>query len=123
MDKHEELEISMSVTVTRRTALTALGGSLLATVAGQAVAQANYPSRVIRLVVPYAAGGGGDALARIMGPKLADALGQSVIVDNKPGASGVIGVEAVTHAPADGYTMLLHTLPMVMVPAMLAKPP
>ena len=113
----------MSVTLTRRTALTALGGSLLATVAGRAVAQANYPSRVIRLVVPYAAGGGGDALARIMGPKLADTLGQSVIVDNKPGASGVIGVEAVTHAPADGYTMLLHTLPMVMVPAMLTKPP
>lgn len=86
-------------------------------------AQAATPGQTLRLVVPYAAGGGGDALARALGPKLADALKQSVIIDNKPGASGIIGTDLVIKAAPDGQTLLFHTLPMVMVPAMYEKPP
>jgi tripartite-type tricarboxylate transporter receptor subunit TctC len=97
-----------------------LGG--LAT-AGVAWAQTSSSSQTLRLVVPYAAGGGGDALARALGPKLADALKQTVIIDNKPGASGIIGTDLVIKAPPDGQTLLFHTLPMVMVPAMFDKPP
>lgn len=96
---------------------------LLVLAATQTHAQSSYPTRTIRLVVPYAAGGGTDALARTLAPKLANALGASVIVDNKPGASGAIGTEAVVRAPADGHTILLGTLPITMVPALLAKPP
>lgn len=113
----------MHLALTLRRAWTLLAGSLLALAALQAGAQAAFPSQTIRLVVPYAAGGGGDALARALGTKLSDALGQNVIIDNKPGASGVIGTDAVIRAPADGHTILLHTLPIVMVPAMLAKAP
>jgi len=85
-------------------------------------AQAQSPQPV-RLVVPYAAGGGGDALARILAPKLGDSLGQQVIVENKPGASGIIATDAVIKAAPDGRTILLHTLPIVMTPAMFATPP
>jgi len=91
--------------------------------AGAAWAQTATPAQTIRLVVPYAAGGGGDALARALGPKLADALKQTVIIDNKPGASGIIGTDLVIKAAPDGQTILFHTLPMVMVPAMFDKPP
>ena len=93
----------------------------LATFTG--MAQDRFPSQTIRLVVPYAAGGGGDALARTLAPKLSEAFKQSVIIDNKPGASGVIGTDLVIKAPADGHTILLHTLPIVMVPEMFDKPP
>lgn len=103
----------------RRTLL-ACAAVLLAT---GAAAQDRYPSQPIRLVVPYAAGGGGDALARALGPKLSEALKQPVVIENKPGASGLIGTDAVIKAQPDGHTVLLHTLPMVMVPAMFDKPP
>ena len=66
-----------------------------------------WPSRAIRLVVPSSAGGGTDVLARVVGERMAERLGQSVIVDNRPGANGIIGAEAVARAPADGYTLLV----------------
>ena len=81
------------------------------------------PGQAIHLVVPYAAGGGGDALARILAPRLGDTLGQQVIVENKPGASGIIATDFVIKAAPDGRTILLHTLPIVMTPAMYATPP
>ncbi|WP_077001847.1 tripartite tricarboxylate transporter substrate binding protein [Variovorax sp. KK3] len=74
--------------------------------AGPAAAQDNYPTRAIRMVVPYAAGGGVDAIARQVGRKLSDALGQPVTVDNRPGAGAIIGLDAVAKAPGDGYTIL-----------------
>lgn len=113
----------MHFALSLRRACTGIATGLLALAAVQAEAQTAFPSQTIRLVVPYAAGGGGDALARALGPKLSETFRQSVIIDNKPGASGVIGTDAVIRAPADGHTILLHTLPMVMVPALLAKPP
>ncbi|HSN40134.1 MAG TPA: tripartite tricarboxylate transporter substrate binding protein [Burkholderiales bacterium] len=66
-----------------------------------------YPVRPIRLVVPTAPGGGVDTSARIIGQKLAESWGQQILVDNRGGASGIIGAELVAHAPADGYTILI----------------
>ncbi len=100
-----------------------LATGLLALAALQGIAQDRFPSQTIKIVVPYAAGGGGDALARALAPKLSEAFKQNVIIDNKPGASGVIGTDLVIRAQPDGHTILLHTLPIVMVPEMFDKPP
>jgi len=82
-----------------------LGAALLA-VSTAAFAQ-NYPSRPVRFVVPYAPGGSTDTLARSMGSKLSELLGQQVVVDNRPGASGDIGMTIVAKAPPDGYSIVL----------------
>src|SRR5262245_29115973 len=74
-----------------------------------------YPGKSVRIVVPYSAGGGTDIVARAVGQKLAERWGQSVIVDNRVGASGMIGAEAVAKAPADGYTLLMATPPEIAV--------
>jgi tripartite-type tricarboxylate transporter receptor subunit TctC len=74
-----------------------------------AVAQEKYPARAIRLVVPFAAGSGTDAVARLTGKQLSTALGQPVIIDNKPGANGVIAADAVAKAAPDGYTLFMTT--------------
>jgi tripartite-type tricarboxylate transporter receptor subunit TctC len=76
--------------------------------ASHAVAQP-WPAKPVRLIVADAAGGAPDQLARILSPKLAEGLGQQVIVDNRPGAGGVLGAELAAKAPADGYTLLLST--------------
>src|SRR6266852_1496019 len=68
---------------------------------------ANYPSKAIKIVVGFAAGGGNDIIARIIGQKLQDDLGQTVIIENKPGASGRLSAAYVASAPADGYTLLV----------------
>jgi len=80
--------------------------ALAACAAAPAVAQ-TYPAKPIRLVVPFAAGGGSDALARVIGEKMAASLGQPVLIDNKPGAAGLIGTDMVAKAAPDGYTILL----------------
>lgn len=75
-----------------------------------AAAQDAYPSRPVKLVVPYAAGGPADMLARMVAEKLTTRLGQPVVIDNKPGAGGHLGGEMVARAPADGYTLMLGTI-------------
>lgn len=75
--------------------------------AAAAAAQAPWPSKPIRLVVPYPAGGNVDLLGRLIGPKLSDALGQPVVIDNKPGAAGAIGTADAAHAEPDGHTLLI----------------
>jgi tripartite-type tricarboxylate transporter receptor subunit TctC len=83
-------------------------GIALATLAFAATASAaDYPARPIRLVVPYAAGGTIDLMARMLGPKLHAALGQPVVVENRPGAGTMIGADAVARAEPDGYTLFL----------------
>jgi tripartite-type tricarboxylate transporter receptor subunit TctC len=84
----------------------------------------HYPSRPIRLIVPYAPGGSTDALARLIGQKLSDKLGQQIIVDNRTGANGNIGTEMVAKAQADGYTLLMaFDATMVINPSAYGKLP
>jgi tripartite-type tricarboxylate transporter receptor subunit TctC len=91
--------------------------------APQAHAQA-YPSRPIKFIVPYAAGGLPDTVARIIGQRLTDTLGQSVVVDNRTGGSGAVAAAALAQAPADGYTFIVTDGPMLATAAVLsAKPP
>jgi len=82
--------------------------------AGQAQ---TYPAKPVRIIVPYAAGGTSDILARQLGPKLADTWGQPVIVENKPGANGNVGAEFVAKSAADGYTLLLTDLGGLVISA------
>lgn len=97
--------------LSRRCALrvTALA-ALLSALGPMAFAQSEYPNRPIRLVVGYSAGGPTDVLARVLGQDMAGALGQSVVVDNKPGANGNIATEFVQHAAPDGYTLIMNTI-------------
>src|SRR6185436_11010637 len=67
----------------------------------------NYPSQSIPLIVPFAAGGAVGAVARVLGTPLSASLGQSVVIDNRGGAGGIIGMDAVAKSPPDGYTLLL----------------
>ena len=83
----------------------------------------NYPTRAIRLLVPLAPGGGNDTTARLVGAKLAESLGQPVIVENRPGAAGVIASEIVAKAPADGYTLYLVSTSFTSAPALVRKLP
>lgn len=82
-----------------------------------------YPSKSVRIVVPYGSGGGSDVLARQIGTSLQQAWGQGVVVYNKPGASGNIGSQEVVHAAADGYTLLLQNSTMVTNLAVMGKLP
>ena len=73
-------------------------------------AQAQYPSKTVRLIVPYPPGGGTDTMARTLGQKLSETLGQQVVVDNRPGGGANIGAEIAAKAPPDGYTLLMNTI-------------
>ncbi|WP_374666497.1 tripartite tricarboxylate transporter substrate binding protein [Ramlibacter sp.] len=94
----------------------------LALPAGAARAQA-YPGRPIRLIVPFPPGGLIDNMARLLGPKLAQELGQPVVIDNKPGAGGNLGAGEASRAAADGYTLLMASPPLTISPALYAKLP
>jgi tripartite-type tricarboxylate transporter receptor subunit TctC len=89
--------------------MSVLALAAFSTVATTATAQTaqNYPSRQIRVIVPYAAGGATDAIARIMAEKIGPRLGQAVIVENKTGASGIVGTDAVAKAAPDGHTLMV----------------
>ena len=78
-----------------------------------------YPSRNIRVIVPFPAGGVTDVGARIVGQKLGEALGQPMVIENRPGASGALGVDAVTKAAPDGYTILITTGDFITVPSLM----
>jgi tripartite-type tricarboxylate transporter receptor subunit TctC len=82
-----------------------------------------YPSRPIRMIVPYPPGGSLDITMRIVAPKMREVIGQNVIIDSRPGADGNIGAELVARAPADGYTVLIHAVPLVVNPSLRRKLP
>lgn len=84
---------------------------------GTSTALAQYPERPVKLVVPYSAGGAADAQARLVAVKLGARLGQTVVVENRPGASGTIGAANVAHAPADGYTLLYDATAFAINPS------
>ena len=84
--------------------IAAMTGAILA-----ARAQGAWPDRSVRWVVGYPPGGATDIIARLIGQRLSEKLGQPVVIENKPGANGIIGTEQVKNAPADGYTLLLAT--------------
>jgi tripartite-type tricarboxylate transporter receptor subunit TctC len=90
--------------------------------AGLAQAQ-NYPSKPVRLIVPFAAGGSTDVIARILAPKLSEVWGQQVIVDNRPGGNTVIGTDIVAKSPPDGHVLLVTPAPFTVVPSVLTKLP
>jgi tripartite-type tricarboxylate transporter receptor subunit TctC len=100
----------------------ALAASLAAVLAPSATAQ-NYPSRPIRMVVPFAPGGGSDITARVLADGLNKALGQPVVVDNRPGAGSTIGTDIVSKATPDGYTLLLGNISLAFNAAMYKKLP
>lgn len=77
--------------------------------AAQSITDAAFPAKTVRIIVPIAPGGGADIQARLFGKKLGESTGQTFIVDNRPGAGGVVGAEVVAKSPADGYTLLFTT--------------
>jgi tripartite-type tricarboxylate transporter receptor subunit TctC len=91
--------------------------------AAPSVQAQDYPGRPIRIIVPFTAGGGVDVVARILAKQLSEKLGQPVYVDNKPGASGNLGADAVVHAPADGYSLLISASTLVVNPVVAAERP
>lgn len=109
---------------TRRRVLAAAGSALLAAPVGRAFAAGDIAGgRPITLVVSYPAGGGADVMARLIAPRMADALGQPVIVENKPGASGTLAAAQVARAAPDGATLLLDASSFAVNPALFDKLP
>ena len=96
---------------------------VLAVGAGCAWGQASYPTQTVRIVVPFPPGGAADQLARGIGQKLAETLGQQFVIDNRGGAGSVIGTELAARAPADGYVLLMVSAAHTINPAMAKKLP
>ncbi len=105
------------MTFTRRGALAALAAMTLAT----PVAAQTYPDKPIRMIIAFAAGGPTDVVGRLLAPRISEILGQQVIVENKPGATGNIGTAMVADAKPDGYTILFSASTMAMAPALYGK--
>ena len=100
-----------------------LGALTMAVITGSAVAQ-TWPTRAVRLISPFAPGGGADITSRAVAQKLSVALGQQVIVDNRGGAGGMLGVDLAAKSPPDGYTLVMGTIgPIAINPSLLSKMP
>ena len=88
-----------------------------------AISAAAYPEKPVRLVVPYAAGGSTDTVARLIAPRLTERLGQQIVIDNRTGGGTIIGTEIVARASPDGYTVLMATPPLAVNPSLYRKVP
>jgi tripartite-type tricarboxylate transporter receptor subunit TctC len=110
--------------ISRRALTVGIAASALITRAGaRAQTGAAFPSKAIRVVVPFAAGGGADFMARVMAPKMGEALGQPVIIDNRPGAGTTIAADLVAKSPPDGHTILQVNRDMAISPSTYATLP
>jgi tripartite-type tricarboxylate transporter receptor subunit TctC len=107
--------------MTIRKAAHCLGAALIAATSLTVLAQTDYPTRPVRIVVPSSPGGGTDILTRLLAPQLTERLRQQVIVDNRPGAGSIIGNEIVAKAAPDGYTLLMGISTLAILPSMHRK--
>src|SRR5215468_10961893 len=96
--------------------------ALILTAQAQTHAQ-SYPNRPIRLISPFPAGGGNDVLARIIGAKLAYRMGASIVVENRPGAGAVLGIQTLARSAPDGYTLVLSGSTLAVAPTLYKKSP
>lgn len=107
-----------------RRLLLALAASALATTVSTATAQGSYPDKPIKLIVPFPPGGGTDIISRVVGDKLSSALGWKVVVENKAGAGGTLGLDAAAKAKPDGYTIVMaQTSNMAIAPSLMSALP
>ena len=109
--------------VSIRTFLRVLFACAMASLAApQGHAQSKYPDRAVKVVIGFTAGGGTDVAGRVIAQKLSEAMGQSFVVENRPGASGLIASEQVAKAPADGYTIMVGSqTKLAVAPALYKK--
>src|SRR5215218_1157682 len=98
-------------------------GLLAACACARAQPGGAYPQKPVRLISPFAPGGGASTIARLIAPELTEAWGQPVVVDNRPGAGGSIGTEMGARAPADGYTLLMATASTIVINPLVGKVP
>ncbi|WP_373807163.1 Bug family tripartite tricarboxylate transporter substrate binding protein, partial [Delftia acidovorans] len=117
---NDRLNDRLNNRLNRRQAL-ALAAAAAAGGPASVLAQAGFATRPVRIVVPFAAGGATDVIARILGERMAQQLGQTVVVDNKPGAAGLIGGEMVVRSAPDGLTLLLGTTSTMLTNKYLYK--
>jgi tripartite-type tricarboxylate transporter receptor subunit TctC len=106
-----------------RSTFARLGALIASTTLAATTALAAFPDKPIRLVVPFAPGGGTDLIARTLGAGMSQALSQTVIIDNKPGGGTIIGTDAVAKSPADGYTLVMATFAHAVNPSLQPKLP
>lgn len=118
---HRALNTLASTRLQRRTVLATMAAGLASGTGLLAHAQADWPTRPVKLISPYAAGGASDLSARVLGEYLAKVLGQQFVVENKPGAGTRLGTEFVARAPADGYTVLYVAAPYATAEALYGK--
>lgn len=108
----------------RRLLLRGLLPALLILAGLTAQAQSNYPNKPVKLIVPFPPGGGNDVIARVIGQKLSDRWGQAVVIDNRAGANGIVGLQALMQSPADGYTLAVGAAgPLAVNPSLYARLP
>ena len=112
---------ALKACTSRRSVLALAAAPLLAGMAGGALAEADWPAKMLRLVVPFPAGGPTDTASRIVGQKLGERLKQTVVVENRPGASGSIAAVQVAKSPADGYTLMMLATPTLLAPHLYKK--
>jgi len=111
------------MTFTFRSFLCLVAGCLAGTALAASAAVAAFPDKPVKLIVPFAPGGGTDAIARALGIGMSQALGQPVVIDNKPGAGTIIGSDAVAKSAPDGYSVLVSTFAHAVNPSLMAKLP
>ncbi len=104
------------------TVLLALAAVFATALAAYDARAQSYPNKPVRMIIPFTAGGFSDVVGRVIGQKLSEALGQSFVIDNRPGASGIIGTDILVKAQPDGYTLLLNSFNHVVNPTLMNPP-